>query len=714
MKKIACIILFIGILFSSFSVKAQIAERANKCFESFAYQEAIELYEILWQKDSLNESVAKRLATSYRLINNSEQTERWYARVVKMSSAENDDFLYYAKALQSNKKYNQAQIWMDKYLKGDSKVKLTRIDPINISDLMKDSIRYKVQAIKANSEASDFGVCFYKNQLVFSSAREKNTLIKRNHKWNNQNYLRLYKANVEADGELMKIRLFENKLATNYHDGPVCFNEEGDEMFLTRNHVSNSKRVKRNQEGIVSIKLYYCKKEGNKWSEPKLLPFNMDGYSTGHPALSSDAKSLYFISDRPGGFGGTDLYVCHRNENGWGIIENLGSHINTFENEMFPFVTENQNLYFASKGHVGLGGLDLFSIDLNQKDSKPINLGYPVNTSKDDFGLIIKNGKGYFASNRLKGQSFDDIYKFSIESSLVRGQVFHAVTNEVLGNTLVTLNDENDQPIERVTTEENGKFEFLVHGGQTYQIRSVKESFIDGEAVIADSALKDKTDYYIPVHQATENTLFFEGLLVLKEGQSPIEGLTISVQDNQTKEKFELLSDIEGIFSCQLKRETQYKLAYRKESLMSKYDEISTYNLTGNKIHIREEFDRLEVGKTFVLENILYDLNKSNIREDAAMELGKLVLIMEDNPSLKIELSSHTDSRGSDAYNLALSQRRAKSAVAFIISKGISKDRVVAKGYGESKLINRCLNGVVCSKAEHQANRRTEIKILRF
>ncbi|WP_372641646.1 hypothetical protein [Ancylomarina sp.] len=593
MKRINCTILFIGILLISTSVKAQMSDRANKYFESFAYQEAIELYEILWQKDSLNESVAKRLAISYRMINNAEQSEQWYARVVNMPSVEIDDFLHYAKVLQSNKKYDKAQIWMNKYMKSDPEAILNFIDPVYIQDLMNDSIRYKVQVIKANSEASDFGVSFYKNQLVFSSARERRMLIKRNFKWNNQNYLRLYEAKVEPDGELSEILQFSDKLATNYHDGPVCFNEEGDEMFLTRNHVSNSKRVKRNQEGIVSIKLYFCKKEGHKWSEPELLPFNMEGYSTGHPSLSSDAKSLYFISDRPGGFGGTDLYVCHRDENGWGKAENLGSQVNTSENEMFPFITGTQNLYFASKGHPGLGGLDLFSIDLNQKDTKPVNLGYPINTSKDDFGLILKNGKGYFASNRLKGESFDDIYKFSIESKLIRGQVFQTNTNEVLGNSLVTLNDENGHPIETVTTKENGKFKFFVRGGQDYQIRSVKEGFIDGEALIAASYLKDKTEYSTLVYQATDNALVLEGLVVVKEGQSPIEGLTISVYDEQTKERFELTSDWEGKFSCKLKRETLYKLKYLKAGFMSKYDLINTYKLLRNRIQIRKEFYRL-------------------------------------------------------------------------------------------------------------------------
>ena len=712
MRKIAGTILFIGVLLMSFSVNAQMMERANKYFDSFYYEEAIDLYETLWQKDSLNEEVAKQLATAYRLTNNSEKSELWYSRVVGYSVAENEDFFYYTKALQSNKKYAQAKVWMDKYLESESSDKVNNIDLDYISDLMKDSLRYKIKPIEVNSEASDFGVSFYKDQLVFSSAREKHSVIKRNYKWNNQNYLRMYRAVIKDNGDVETASLFSKKLGTNYHDGPVCFNAKGDEMFLTRNYLSKSNRTKANEDGVINIKLYYSKKKGNDWSDPVLLKFNMEGYSTGHPSLSKDEKDLYFISDRPGGYGGTDIYVSHKKGSAWSLPVNMGDKINTPENEMFPFVTEDSKLYFASNGHAGLGGLDLFFVDLTNVESEPINLGYPLNTSKDDFGLILKNDQGYFASNRLKGESFDDIYHFSIESKLLKGQVLNSETKEILGYTRVSLLNENGDLVDEFSTGADGKFRFLIPEVKNYQLRSVKEKFANGGLIMPASDFQDGTETNVLVYQAPDNTLFLDGLVILEEDQSPIEGMTIAVQDQQTKEVFNLLSDSLGKFTCPLKRETEYNLEFRKKGLMSKYEQISTLKLSGNNIFVCEKFDRLQVGKTFILKNILYDLDKANIREDAAIELDKLVLVMESNPSLKIEISSHTDSRGSDAYNLALSQRRAKSAAAFIISRGISPDRIVAKGYGETRLINQCSNGVECSKTEHQANRRTEVRVL--
>ena len=707
MKKLSVLLI---ILIFSFPLNAQILKRANKLFDSFSYKEAIELYEIVWKRDSLNENVTKKLAISYRLINDTHKSELWYSRVVKGASANSDDYKYYAKALQSNEKYKEAQIWIDKADENNS----SRINLSNIQRLITDSLRYKVQTIKSNSEASDLGVCFYNQDIVFSSARKVNSLIKRNDKWNNQDFLRLYIANIDSDGELINTRLFSNKLETNHHDGPVCFNSQGDEMFLTRNYLNNSKRVKRNNNGIVTIMIYYSKMVGDKWSDPELLPFNIEGYSTGHPTLSNDGKKLYFISDRPGGFGGTDLYVCHRDQNGWGKAVNLGSQVNTPDNEMFPFVSQNNILYFASNGHAGLGGLDVFSIDLNNNDAKPVNLGYPVNTSKDDFGLIIKDGNGYFASNRLKGQSFDDIYKFSVQQKVINGKVYNLQTNKILGNTIVTLYNENGSSIKTIKTTESGEFSFFVDKDVAYNIKSVKEGFLNGQVDISSSDLGSKMQLDVTVYQSTDDIFLLEGLVVFKDDQKPIQGMTISVYNKQNIDTLYLVSDSSGKFSCKLNKKIIYDLQYHKKNLMSKYKTISFVNSSDNKMFVREEFEMFKIGKSFVLDNILYDSNKSDIRADAAYELDKLVIILQKNPNMIIELSSHTDSRGSSAYNMILSNQRAKKAVDYIISRGIDSERIVAKGYGETKLLNECNNGVECSNEKHQVNRRTEIKILSF
>ena len=517
---------------------------------------------------------------------------------------------------------------------------------------------------------------------------------------------------MSDDGNLLNATLFSKDIATKYHDGPVCFTKSGAEMFLTRNYVSNSKKAKRNKEGVVSIKLYHCKKEGDGWSTPKLLSFNMEAYSTGHPALSEDGKRLYFISDRPGGFGGTDLYVCEKTASGWSDPVNLGNKINTPENEMFPFADETNSLFFASKGHAGLGGLDVFSIDLKDENAMPINMGYPINSSKDDFNLIHKKGSGYFASNRIKGESYDDVYHFALLRRTIKGEVFNADTKEILANTEVSLIDKKGNVVKSIITEEDGQFQFVITKIDNYQIRSTKEYYFDGDVAIPASELRKNGELNKAVYQAPDNVLLLNGLLVYREDRSPVEDVNITIKNSKSDNQIALTSDINGKFSCDLLRGMDYSIEYHKEGILSKSRRVETSSIKGSEIFVEEEIDKVQVGKVFVLDNIFYDVNKSNIRTDAAIELDKLVLVMIENPNLKIELSSHTDSRGSDPYNMALSSRRAKEAVEYIVSKGISPDRMKAKGYGETHLINKCSNGVKCSKEEHQANRRTEVKIL--
>ena len=710
MKKLICYIFFTCALLAGTPVNAQLQERAEKHFKSFSYRKAIRLYENLWKKDSLNPDIAKKLAISYRKINNTVEAEKWYAKIAGQNNARAEDYFHYSKALQGNGKYQEAKIWMDKYLERLPNREINSIDPKYISSLKKDSLRYRITQISANSEASDFGVAYYKDEIVFSSAKERVALISRNHQWTGQDYLRLYQAKIKKGGDLGKAKLFSGKLKTNYHDGPVCFNTAGNEMFLTRNHVSSSKRARKNKQGIVDIKLYYCKKEGNKWTTPELLPFNMEGYSTGHPALSADEKSLYFISDRPGGYGGTDLYVAHKTENAWGNPINLGNKINTPINEMSPFISEKGKLFFASEGHPGLGGLDLFVVDLEEPTAEPINVGYPINTSKDDFGLIMKNGEGYFASNRVLGESYDDIYHFSVLSRLMKGQVFNSKTNEILGNSQVSLLSDTDEIIETLTTKEDGKFQFLIPEVDNYRVKSVKENFTDGLETVSSENLANNTEFYLPVFQTPNNNIFLEGLVVYKEDRSPIENVMVSIKNKISPETIYLISNTEGKFFSQLVPELDYTIEYHKKDILATSGKLSTIGYGGNTIYVEKEVERIQVGS--ILDNIFYDLNKSNIRSDAAVVLDKLLITMNENPNLKIELSSHTDSRSSNAYNLALSDRRAKAAVEYLVSKGISPDRLAAKGYGETQLVNHCSNGVECSKAEHQENRRTEVKVL--
>ncbi len=703
MKKITISLIFASLLIGS-SVSAQLLKRANKLFNAFAYENAIEVYQEVWKRDSSNLEVAEKLADCYRMTNNMPESEKWYGKLIKRGNARTSDYLYYIEALESNEKYAEAEKWTQKYKKlTGEEIRSVNLDYID--EIKRDSARYAVDTISINSSASDFGVAYAGDSaVVFSSARVKRRLIKRVYRWNDQDYLRLYQASIKPNGDLEKPRLLTRNMETAYHDGPVCYSPDGTEMFITRNYVKNRRRAKKNSEGVVNIKLYYSEKINGKWTTPKQMALNLEEYSSGHPSISADGKKLFFVSDRPGGFGATDIYVATRlsKDDVWSEPVNLGRDINTSEKEMFPFINNDGKLYFSSKGYPGLGGLDIYSYSPREG---VVNMGYPINSSKDDFGLVIRGKKGYFASNRIKGQTFDNIYKFSIEACVLKGKVFDKNTKLILPNTTVSLLDANGNVVKEVQTSTDGRFKFLIKDIADYSVKSVKAGYIDGISSVKAGDFEGKTELYVPVYQSNE--LFLDGLVLFKRTLKPLEGVSVNI-GLDGKPITQKMTDANGHFDGKLIRNKNYTFSYffGSHGFVRKTTTVSTHNIKSDTLYVKELLARLTI------EDIYYDFDKSNIRPDAAEILDQLVLIMKENPTMKVELSSHTDSRGSDAYNMALSQRRAKSAVRYIVKHGISPDRIVAKGYGETQLVNKCSNGVRCTKAEHQANRRTEIKIL--
>jgi outer membrane protein OmpA-like peptidoglycan-associated protein len=670
MRKILYMICFFALFFIPDQSDGQILSKANKYFNSFAYDDAAKLYENLWKKDSLDTYLTRQLAISYRMLNNTDKAEIYYSKLMKMSDVKAEDYYHYARALQSNEKYKEAKTYMEKYVALENEY--YEIDPNYILSLKEDSLRYHIEPVSINSKASDFGPAFYTNQLVFSSSKVRNNVIERSYRWNVQSYFNLYVTNINDDGDLEGEELLLHKFGTSYHDGPVCFNQAGDEMFLTRNYVSDSRKAKKDKIEVVSIKLYYCKKEGDHWSSPELLPFNLEGHSTGHPSLSSDGQRLFFISDRPGGMGGTDIYYVDRKDGIWSEPVNVGRNINTSEDEMFPFIADNNSLYFSSKGHAGLGGLDIFWIQ-DLESGIAVNMGYPINTSKDDFSFILKKGKGYLASNRVRGETYDDIYQFEILEFKIKGKVYAEDSKQILANTLVKLIDEKGSVKKEMLTGDNGSFRFVVSDIQNYKLISEKEKF---HKVITEVPLSELEN------QIETNCI----ILQLKESKMDL----VEVDSSGEEKMLETSVDV-GLVK------------------------INTNEMEEKKSSIEKLVDKKkEDQKVSVFVTIFYDVDKVEISDNAVLELDRLVMMMNDNPSIKLELNSHTDSRGSDAYNMALSERRAETAVKYIISHGISEGRITIKAHGERKLINHCANDVECSEEEHQANRRTEIKILKL
>jgi len=427
---------------------------------------------------------------------------------------------------------------------------------------------------------------------------------------------------------------------------------------------------------------------------------------------------MYFTSDQPGGSGGSDIYYCDRAGTSWGLPINAGKKINTSGDEMFPFLVGDSMLYFSSTGHLGLGGLDIFYT--NPLDTVPVkNIGYPANSHFDDFALICfpTETKGYISSNRAGGKGDDDIYEFDlhpVDTVLVSGVVVDMETLKPLAGVLVTI-PTDDGSVIQVLTDENGNYNIKAPYKAEITVEGTKQNYIPGTI----SGKTDPRSAYLEHMDMKLQKMDYmaSGKVLYAENNAPAVGALVMLYELVNGDTVKVDSVIigkTGTYMFPLIKNKTFLLVASKEEYARQTDSFSTTDPNA-KIHSHDfKLFKAKVGEVVRLDNIYYDYKKWDIRPDAGLELNKLVQILKDNPTMKIELGSHSDSRGSDQYNLDLSDKRAKSAAAYIISQGISGDRLYGKGYGESLILNRCKNGVECSDEEHQFNRRTEFKITAF
>jgi len=509
-----------------------------------------------------------------------------------------------------------------------------------VSFLKAQESNYSIKNVSSNTKYSDFGVSYYgESEAVFASSRKNKSIRKRVWLVNHQPFLELYKGTISENGDIKDVKHFSKKLNSKFHDADVSFTKDLKTVYFTRDNYYN-KKVKKDTTGAILNQLYRANVGvDGEWKNIQPMPFNSDNYQTGHPALNDLEDKLYFISDMPGGFGTTDIYVVNINRDGtYGEPKNLGPEVNTSKKEMFPFIDENNVLYYSSNGFKDTkGGLDVYATKLENSGTyhKPLNLGFPINSNKDDFSFVKRKNEnvGYFASNRKGGKGDDDIYAFKEIHPLsfsclqeIYGVVRDKNNGALLPGTLVSLYKGNDK-VESVIVGSNAVFNFMVDCNTDYKVLGDKERYKEDSKVLTTSdedALKLPLELYL----AQEDFVTLRGKLMIN------------------------------------------------------------------------------------IKPIYFDLDKSNIREDAEIQLKRVFEIMNKYPSLVIQIGSHTDSRAPDQYNWILSNKRAISTMNWIIEKGIDKRRIFGNGYGETQLVNRCSNGVKCSEAEHQLNRRTEFVIV--
>ena len=708
--------------------QGSVIKKAHKLYDNMAYAKAIEMYEYAVQKDVKDAMVFRNLADSYEKVRSFDKASQYYGELVAMDGAKAMDYYNYAQNLKTTGDYSASKKWMEKYASmstGDVRAEKHK-KAGDYEDILKEDMdRFTVFPLNVNTSGMDWGPTVLGNKIVFASNRKKTASTLREHSWDGKNFLDLYEGEIMEDGRVKNVTMLNGRVNSKYHEGGACFTPDGKTIWFTRNNYYE-KKVGKTSQDVINLKMYSTTKDQNgDWSNELNFPFNSNEYSVGHPSLTMDGKTMYFTSDMPGGMGGKDIYKTTMDASGeWGQPINLGGEINTKGDEMFPYIAMDGTLYFASNGHVGLGGLDIFSAWKSSGQWGAVeNLGYPVNSSWDDFGIVLRNEtEGYFSSNRSGGQGSDDIYKFTMAPKAklaVEGIVVNKEGMVPLKGARAILVDEKGNKLEETVVGEDGKFRFDLDP----ELCNYKVMIDNGDGWTTTQTKNTPCD--------PEDQLIDEGRIVLEEMKygaqgivrnadtnEPVDGFLVTLMDSQGNKISEKTTVNGGNIEFPLMPETDYKVRFEKDGFLAKNGQFTTQGmkpgiLSMNK-YVDLTFETVEVGKTFEIDNIYFDLNKDNIRPDAAVELDKIVKVMQDNPTMVIELGSHTDARGSDKYNESLSDRRAKSSAAYIVSKGIASDRITGKGYGEAQLKNKCANGVRCSEEEHQQNRRTEFKIIKF
>ena len=627
MKRLVSIII---ILFSISLYSQTDMKTAESHFKQMEYAKAALALEDVIKKEGESKELLQMIADSYYYNSQMQSAEPWFKKLMDTheSTVESGYFFKYIHVLKAVNKNDEAAIWFQKFKAAspnDQRVASYESQSKVLDELLKKPVRYEIESTPFNTQYSDFGTAFYKNEVVFTSVKKGADILL--YERTNQPFLDLYKAEVSADGVVQsQIKQFSSNLNTKYHNGITTFSSDGNTMYFTRNNTSNNKLLK-NSGGVSNLKIFKAQLVNEEWTNITSLPFNNDNYSAGHPALSADGKKLYFASDMPGGYGLTDLYVVDIQSNGsFGKPVNLGKSINTEGKELFPFATKD-DLYFSSNGHWGLGALDVFKSTLKDLNKPPVNLGSPINSNLDDFAFVMNEGKnqGYVSSNRVGGMGDDDIYfvkEIPCYQSLI-GTVRDLKTNLVIPNSNVTV----------LNRTSNQKLDFITDAFGAFKIAKI---------------------------------------------------------------------------DC----DTKYNITAAKEGYKSNE---KNFNST-NEFALVQQFEIKLIPEISIVEisNIYFDYDKSNIRKDAKVVLDNLVDLMSKFPEMVIEVKSFTDSRGSHAYNEKLSNRRAKSTIDYVLKKGISSTRINGLGYGETVLVNNCLDQANCTEEEHQLNRRSEIVVLKM
>lgn len=731
----------------------------NYHFDKESYKKAIERFREVEDK---NLDILRKLGKSYLNLNNLDSSEHYY-KIVAEKTNSSVDWYNYSHLLYMNEKFDQAESIRNKYA-NSSKEKRAEIFKSNSAhkELLDNISKVDLINLSINTENSDFGAYAVRNDstdsyyTLFTSANKsslkeikKSKFVKPDQPTYDIFITQLNYPSLEVSSPVS----LSGQLSNEYQEGPAIVTKDQKTIYFTR---SNNVEAK---DDALYLSLYSVTK-GMIDKQDSIIPFsiNDDHYSVMHPTISNDGRKIFFSSNMPGGYGGLDLYYCEilgvqvekvngnsKKLNKLSDPINLGKSINTEGNEVFPYFMNDNILFYSSDGRIGIGGLDIFMAQ-NYLDSSLLeidNIGKPFNSSKDDFSFFISQDIkfGFLSSNRSGGKGDDDIYCFKLNLSIsegtddyytmVKGETLEVISNSVLSNDFLNdtaksfLSQNAFHKAKLISKPSNGKIKFNSDGTFIYTPENdrVTVDFFTYR-ILNDQYSNDTISVFIKALDKTV-PVAHDDHYVIKKGENfsadSINGTLHNDIDSGGDILSTILIDKPLHGELMLKKDGSFTYVpedYYVESDTFRYAVTDGQYYDTAEVTLTRLVSGVDIATIIEIEPIYFDVNKSNIRDDAANELLKIVKVMNDYPDMVVELGSHTDCRASQTYNRNLSERRAKSSASFIKERITSPERIYGKGYGESKLKNKCeCEGsriVPCSEEEHQENRRTEFLIIKM
>lgn len=710
---------------AAFAAPGEDLMKARYLYTHLAFNEAIPYYEKVAANENSSE-IYTQLGDCYRLIKKPEQAAVYYAKAVAINGVQPLTRLQYAKVLMSLQRYADAVVQLRLYQqqfpsdrRADNMIKGAEHAEAQYAAIPGGTAKL----LSLNTNGNEFGPALRNNELIITA----DTIIAgsgKTDKWTGEPFYNLYAVKCDNDGNCQpEFRKVGTNLNSKFHDGPLTFSSDGRDAYFTRTNFVHRFLVdnaRKDEADVVHLQIMvasgYDSSKGS-FQSIKPFPYNNKSYSTAHPSISPSGNTLVFCSDMPGTEGGTDLYVSRRSGDGtWSVPANLGKHINTEGEEMFPYLHDDNTLYFASDGWPGLGGLDLFKVSLEGSDA-PEHLDIPLNSSADDMSLtLLSDGStGYFASNRAAAKSGDNVYRYTKQEL----HLALMITDEYSGKPVsgCTVNLESVPDKRSMTTGSDGALTTRIYPMANYMVKLSRPGY--QPQTISFSALSNRPADTIrkSVSLRPNTQITYNAVIMDRATKLPIEDpVVVITRIGSTQKPDSVLVPGSGRFIGSLERNSEYQVYAVKPDYYSEEKYISTKGIIpGSNDQLRDTIfmKKLEIGAIIRIENIYYDYDKANIREDAKPSLNRLLDLMTQSQGMHIQINAHTDCRGSDTYNRKLSDARATSVVRYLTEKGIDAGRLQSRGFGESSPVEPC-DCSRCSEAQYQQNRRTEFQILKM